>query len=241
MKKYFWSDSTQSAYLSNWNLYTRFQKQECLSELCRTAWISLYLILFLHAWKFISEKHTIHISNLLSPAFEGWQKVIFSVCSHLAGVPPSSWWGTPILPNGGYPILTDKGAVPPSFLTRGTPIWLTGGYLHLAGYPPVRTGWGYPLPPVRRHSSRVSTCYGTGCMPLASTQEDFLIVCILKLIAVLLVSKGLMEKNFWSGHISSQIWCYQKFSFWDEEMKSEMKRYFFKEEMKREMKSEIKS
>ena len=64
--------------------------------------------------------------------------------------------------------------------------------------PPVRTGWstppsrldgvppqdwlGYPpsgldggIPSVRRQRSRVSTCYAAGGMPLAFTQEDFLV------------------------------------------------------------------
>ena len=41
--------------------------------------------------------------------------------------------------------------------------------------------------------------------------------------------------------MSSQIWCYLKFPFWDEEMKSEMKRGFFYAGVKRQMKSEMKS
>ena len=47
-----------------------------------------------------------------------------------------------------------------------------------------------------------------------------------------------MKKNVWSEHMSSQIWCYLKFHFWDEEMKIEMKS-FFDEGMKRQMKSEV--
>ena len=38
--------------------------------------------------------------------------------------------------------------------------------------PPSRTGWGSP---VRRQSNIASTCYVAGGMPLAFTQEDFLV------------------------------------------------------------------
>ena len=54
--------------------------------------------------------------------------------------------------------------------------------------PPSRTGWGTPhprldeatspIPPpptVRRQISKASTCYAAGGMPLAFTQEDFLV------------------------------------------------------------------
>ena len=74
-----------------------------------------------------------------------------------------------------------------------------GGY---PGYPPARSGWcwvpqvwmvgvppwpgldgggypGYPhIPPTIRQNSIVSTCYPAGGMPLAFTQEDFLVVCL---------------------------------------------------------------
>ena len=61
-----------------------------------------------------------------------------------------------------------------------------GGYppsqLGLDGVPPpTRTGWGTPpgqdwmgYPPIRQ-SSKVSTCYAAGSVPLAFTQEDFLV------------------------------------------------------------------
>ena len=40
--------------------------------------------------------------------------------------------------------------------------------------PSTRTGWGTPPPPIRQ-SSIASTCYAAGGMPLAFTQEDFLV------------------------------------------------------------------
>ena len=47
-----------------------------------------------------------------------------------------------------------------------------------------------------------------------------------------------MKEIFQSEHMSGQIWCYLKFPFWDEEMKSEMKNFFFFDEgMKRQMES----
>ena len=60
----------------------------------------------------------------------------------------------------------------------GTPIWLVGtGYLHLAERsdtppPPARTRWGYPS--CKEHQR--STLYTAGGMPLAFTQEDFLVL-----------------------------------------------------------------
>ena len=75
------------------------------------------------------------------------------------GIPhPRSRWG------GGYPI---------SGLDGGFPIqdWM--------GYPPPIQCWtGTPPPPSRRQSSIASTCYAAGGMPLAFTQEDFLVFSI---------------------------------------------------------------
>ena len=111
--------------------------------------------------------------------------------------------GYTILPNGGYSILPDGGT--PSFLTGGTPIrsWLGEGGgeyttseldggtlpLELEFHSFIGTGWGYPPmvgggstpPPGGRQSSRVSTCYAAGGMPLAFTQEDFLVTNDLKM------------------------------------------------------------
>ena len=46
-------------------------------------------------------------------------------------------------------------------------VWMMGGTPH-----PTMTGWGTPLPPP---TSIGSTCYAVGGMPLAFTQEDFLV------------------------------------------------------------------
>ena len=112
-----------------------------------------------------------------------------------AGVPHPSWWGYPILPVGEGDTL--------SCWWGCTPIWPTGGYpCGWWGYPHP-TDWGYPHlvnwggypiwlmgvtppppplsgldgitppPPFRRQSSRASTCYTAGGMPLVFTQEDF--------------------------------------------------------------------
>ena len=91
---------------------------------------------------------------------------------------------------GGYPIPGLKGwgypGYPPGqvWMEGGTPsqvwgvlwvpssqVWMVGGY---PGYPLVRSGWGTP-PPIRQ-SSIASTCYTAGGMPVAFTQEDFLVV-----------------------------------------------------------------
>ena len=94
----------------------------------------------------------------------------------LAGVVPLSWPGripqSQQGPKTGVPPRQDMTGVPPA----GTGLW----------YPPVRTGvpptrtglpltrtW-VPIPP--RQNSRASTCYATGGMRLAVTQEDFLLI-----------------------------------------------------------------
>ena len=47
----------------------------------------------------------------------------------------------------------------------------------LDGVTPLsRTGWGNPSPLVGRHSSIANTCYAVGGIPLAFTQEDFLVI-----------------------------------------------------------------
>ena len=112
--------------------------------------------------------------------------------------------GYPILlMGGGYPIPGLDGGVPhprlglgvPILLMGGTPsqVW-TGGSHPRSGWgtslsrtgcgtpwprldgvisppPQSKTGWGRRRPPV----SKASTCYATGGVPLALTQEDFLV------------------------------------------------------------------
>ena len=66
------------------------------------------------------------------------------------------------------------------------------GYLHLGldGVPFPIQGWmGYPSP-VRRQSSIASTCYMAGGMPLAFTQEDFL---VLPVFSAQLIIFGLLK------------------------------------------------
>ena len=110
------------------------------------------------------------------------------VCLH-RGYPQLAYGGTPIWLKG----------VPPSFPTGG-------GYPHPSH--PIGTGWGYPLCwdwmgvpsqsqdwmrvpcqsqdwmglPPNQHSSRASTCYVAGGMPLVFTQKDFLVLYIFALI-----------------------------------------------------------
>ena len=136
--------------------------------------------------------------KLLPPASEGWGEVIFSVCvsPHLGGGTPSSWrgWGYP-LPRSwhggglfswwGYPIPGPGGRGLPHPRSRwgvphsqvqaggypipgpvgGTPFPGTGG-----GVPFPRSRWGVP-----HQTSTACTCYAAGSMPLAFTQEDFLV------------------------------------------------------------------
>ena len=101
--------------------------------------------------------------TLITACIRRIRKVIFSVCSHLQG--------------GGYPV--------PGLWVRGYPIPGLG-----RGYPPARSGrWGGGVPwvppttrtgwgthPPSRQSSIASTCYAAGGMPLAFTQEDFLVL-----------------------------------------------------------------
>ena len=76
----------------------------------------------------------------------------------------------------------------PGLFSGGTPVPAGGGTLVLAsGSTPERVGvppswdWGNPSwdwctpPPPKRQNSRASTCYVAGGMPLAVTQEDFLV------------------------------------------------------------------
>ena len=69
--------------------------------------------------------------------------------------------------DGGFPVLL-MGGTPSQVWMGGTPsyVW-TGTALS-------RTGWGTPHT-IRRQSSMASTCYVVGGMPLAFTQEDFLV------------------------------------------------------------------
>ena len=105
---------------------------------------------------------------LLPPASEGWEKVIFSVCLSVhtggGGLPPSA-------DGGGYPhqVLT-RGYSHPSQLGGGTPSFPSGQNWMGETPPTVRTGWDTPLSQIGRESN-----YAAGGMPLAFTQENFLV------------------------------------------------------------------
>ena len=111
---------------------------------------------------------------------------MFSLCPPFrgGGYPvPGLWVGgvpQPDLDAGGYP--------PPGqvWMLGGTPLARSGCW----GGTLARSGWeGYPgqvwmprvLPPPHpliRQSSIASTCYAAGGMPLAFTQEDFLVLIL---------------------------------------------------------------
>ena len=98
-------------------------------------------------------------------------------------------WGIlwPGLDGGRYPIPGGWGYPGQVWIvggTQGTPlgqVWMVGGYL-IPGvgvpWPGLDGGggtWGNPPYPPTRQSSIASTCYAGGGMPLAFTQEDFLV------------------------------------------------------------------
>ena len=74
------------------------------------------------------------------------------------GSPPPPWSGLDGVPPP--PIGTGWGHTP------------TPAYWEWMGYSPIKTGLGYPPP--RREIGRQSSC-AAGGMPLAFTQEDFLV------------------------------------------------------------------
>ena len=127
-----------------------------------------------------------------------------SVCSHFGGggnLHPSDGRWVPHLANGGgYSHLVDRGypirlmGVPPSGQWGVPLIGLDGGTslppLGLDGGTPLLALDGVPTPaPLqvdraadRRQSSKARTCYATGSVPLAFTQEDFLVVVLFLLV-----------------------------------------------------------
>ena len=127
---------------------------------------------------------------LLPPASEGWRKVMFSLCSLLRGG-EGGWGGYPPPLSRLDPRIGGAGRVPPH--PGQIPGWV-GGQV-----PPCPTphpgqipGWGgrvghTPLliPPPHHPGiwhSIASTCYAAGGMPLAFTQEDFLVLIINSLL-----------------------------------------------------------
>ena len=124
----------------------------------------------------------------LPPASEGWREVIFSVWPHLfggrggapdpaldgGGYPIQPWMGGGYLiqPWRGYPIQPWTGGVPYPALDGGVPQPWTGGTPSRGGTPSHVRGGGVPPTEI------ASSCYGyaAGGVPLAFTQEDFLVV-----------------------------------------------------------------
>ena len=83
------------------------------------------------------------------------------------GTAPDLGRGTPPRPGMGYP--PGPGTGYPPWAWDGVP-------------PPPRHGTGYPPPPPTWDIA--STCYVAGGMPLAFTQEDFLVCSVLKHFAI---------------------------------------------------------
>ena len=124
---------------------------------------------------------------------------------------PRSRWGggTPsqVWTRGGrgVPYPADGKVSPSKIRTGGTPQSKTGWVLpnpRLDGVPPSRTGWGTPPPsktgwgtppPV----SKASTCYASGGVPLAFTQEDFLVLCsIYQLVGIEIITNASTDNHF---------------------------------------------
>ena len=77
---------------------------------------------------------------------------------------------------GGTPSQVWSGYPSQVWMGGGTPILLMGGTpskIRMGGTLPILDWMGYP--PIRRQISIASTCYTAGGVPLAFTQEDFLV------------------------------------------------------------------
>ena len=127
----------------------------------------------------------------------GWYPipVLGGTPSQVWGYPiPGLGWVVPCPRGGGYPILGLDGGYT-ILLTGGTPCQiqiggypipgLDGGVSHSAdgGYPIQDRGKPFGTPPVQHWMgypsiSKASTCYAVGGVPLAFTQEDFLVCSI---------------------------------------------------------------
>ena len=94
------------------------------------------------------------------------------------------WGGTPVTGPRSLPRGVPQHGIPPSQVRMGVPQdrvspWPGMGYTapHPGmGYTAPQPGIGYPL----GENSRGSTCYVAGRMPLAFTQEDFLVFILKK-------------------------------------------------------------
>ena len=104
---------------------------------------------------------------------DGGGEILFSVCLSVHTSTGGGGRGTPSGPQRGVPH--------PSWQRVPSSFWDTLGFplQDSMGVPPIRTRWGYPLSglegvtlPIGRQSSRASTCYITGSMPLAFMQDS---------------------------------------------------------------------
>ena len=93
----------------------------------------------------------------------------------MMGVPHfRSGWGYPIPGLDGR--LGTQGTPPPGLVGGGYPpnqVLMVGGVPRVPPQPPGLDG--VPIPPPIRQSNIASTCYAAGGVPLAFTQEDFLV------------------------------------------------------------------
>ena len=97
---------------------------------------------------------------------------------------PTLDWGDTYLGQG-VPTLDWGGGHPPWTWVGGTYLGWGVPTLDGVGYnPPPPSKLGNPLP--RRQNSIASTCYSVGGMPLAFTQEDFLVALLFNIFNLLL-------------------------------------------------------
>ena len=72
------------------------------------------------------------------------------------------------------------------------------------GIPPSKTGWGTSPSPIRRLISKACTSYAAGGVPLAFTQEDFLVTKDMKLKFELLKKKHRLCKEVFMTFIMAE-------------------------------------
>ena len=124
------------------------------------------------------------VNLLLPPTSEGWGKVIFSACSHLQGGTLSQVWmqGYPIPgPDRGityHPRSGSAGWYPIPGLEKGgtsSQVWIGDTTIQDEDgrYPPPVQDWMGFSPPTP--SAKQSRAMAAGSVPLAFTQEDYLI------------------------------------------------------------------
>ena len=123
--------------------------------------------------------------------------------------PARTGWGTPLVRTGwgNSPLArTGWGTPSPARTGWGTPLakigWVPPPWPGLDGVPPTRDWMG--TPPSTRQSSTASTCYAAGGMPLAFTQEDFLV----DIIMITYYNKRMTKINIL---IPKQCPCHSKF------------------------------